>query len=388
MQNFIFHNTTKIIFGKDAENNTAKEIKNIYAKKVFIVYGSKSVKENGLLEKIENILKNENIEYYSFGGVRANPSLEHALEAAKKAIDFNTDFVLAIGGGSVIDTAKAIAHAVANKDIYVWDFFTNKQILSKSIPIGCILTISASGSEMSDAAVLTNKTDSEKRILHSDFNKPAFAIMNPYFTMTLPYYQIACGIVDMMMHTLDRYFGYSDSSNETTDSIAEAILRTIIKNGSIAMKDKNNYDAMSELMWLGSLSHNGLTGLGNNFDFITHRFADEIGAKFDTAHGASLASIWGSWTKYCYKNKNERFIQYSKNVWNIDDDTGLKGIEKTIDYFKEINMPTNFSELGIGIQSDEVLNELTDKCMLGGDFKYFVNFNRDDVYNIFKMSNN
>ena len=366
MQNFIFHNTTKIIFGKDAENNTAKEIKNIYAKKVFIVYGSKSVKENGLLEKIENILKNENIEYYSFGGVRANPSLEHALEAAK----------------------KAIAHAAANKDIYVWDFFTNKQILSKSIPIGCILTISASGSEMSDAAVLTNKTDSEKRILHSDFNKPAFAIMNPYFTMTLPYYQIACGIVDMMMHTLDRYFGYSDSSNETTDSIAEAILRTIIKNGSIAMKDKNNYDAMSELMWLGSLSHNGLTGLGNNFDFITHRFADEIGAKFDTAHGASLASIWGSWTKYCYKNKNEMFIQYSKNVWNIDDDTGLKGIEKTIDYFKEINMPTNFSELGIGIQSDEVLNELTDKCMLGGDFKYFVNFNRDDVYNIFKMSNN
>ena len=242
MQNFIFHNTTKIIFGKDAENNTAKEIKNIYAKKVFIVYGSKSVKENGLLEKIENILKNENIEYYSFGGVRANPSLEHALEAAKKAIDFNTDFVLAIGGGSVIDTAKAIAHAAANKDIYVWDFFTNKQILSKSIPIGCILTISASGSEMSDAAVLTNKTDSEKRILHSDFNKPAFAIMNPYFTMTLPYYQIACGIVDMMMHTLDRYFGYSDSSNETTDSIAEAILRTIIKNGEYFLLAFTHFD--------------------------------------------------------------------------------------------------------------------------------------------------
>ena len=389
MQDFVFNNTTKIIFGKDSEKNICKEIKKLGSKKVFIVYGSGSVKESGLLEKTEKLLKDENIEYLSFGGVRANPSLEHAEEGIKEAIDFNADFILAIGGGSVIDTAKAIAHAAANKETYIWDFFTNKQTVLKSIPIGCILTISASGSEMSDAAVLTNKSLGEKRILHSDFNRPLFAVMNPYLTMTLPYYQIACGIADMMMHTLDRYFGYSESINETTDAIAEAILRTTIKNGSIAMKDKNNYDAMSELMWLGSLSHNGLTWLGNKFDFITHRFADEIGAEFDTAHGASLTSIWGSWTKYCYKDEyaEKRFIQYSKNVWNIDDDTGIKGIEKTIEYFKEINMPVNFSELGIGIQNDEVLNKLTDKCMLGGDFNYFVKFKRDDVYNIFKMSN-
>ena len=388
MQSFVFDNPTKVIFGKDAENNIALEINNFGAKRVFIVYGSKSVKESGLLEKVENILKKANIEYSLFGGVRANPTLLYAKEGIKKAIDFKADFILAIGGGSAIDTAKGVALGVANPNIDIWDFWSGKKEVEKSYPVGCILTISAAGSETSMGAVLTNEDTAEKVGLNVIQNRPKFAIMNPCLTFTLPYYQIGCGIADIMMHTMDRYFGDSEN-NQTTDAIAEAILRTVIKNGLIAMKDKNNYEAMSELMWCGSLSHNNLTGLGANYDMIAHKFGHELSAKFDVAHGASLSVMWGSWAKYCYKDKKERFIQFAKNVWNIEDETGLKGIERTIEYFKEINMPTNFTELKIGIQSEEIINELTDRATKNGtlEFKRFRKLNRKDVFNIFKMAN-
>ena len=388
MQSFVFDNPTKVIFGKDAENNIALEINNFGAKRVFIVYGSKSVKESGLLEKVENILKKANIEYSLFGGVRANPTLSYAKEGIKKAIDFKADFILAIGGGSAIDTAKGVALGVANPNVDIWDFWSVKKEVEKSYPVGCILTISAAGSETSMGAVLTNEDTAEKVGLNVIQNRPKFAIMNPCLTFTLPYYQIGCGIADIMMHTMDRYFGDSEN-NQTTDAIAEAILRTVIKNGLIAMKDKNNYEAMSELMWCGSLSHNNLTGLGANYDMIAHKFGHELSAKFDVAHGASLSVMWGSWAKYCYKDKKERFIQFAKNVWNIEDETGLKGIERTIEYFKEINMPTNFTELKIGIQSEEIINELTDRATKNGtlEFKRFRKLNREDVFNIFKMAN-
>ena len=388
MQSFVFDNPTKVIFGKDAENNIALEINNFGAKRVFIVYGSKSVKESGLLEKVENILKKANIEYSLFGGVRANPTLSYAKEGVKKAIDFKADFILAIGGGSAIDTAKGVALGVANPNIDIWDFWSGKKEVEKSYPVGCILTISAAGSETSMGAVLTNEDTAEKVGLNVIQNRPKFAIMNPCLTFTLPYYQIGCGIADIMMHTMDRYFGDSEN-NQTTDAIAEAILKTVIKNGLIAMKDKNNYEAMSELMWCGSLSHNNLTGLGANYDMIAHKFGHELSAKFDVAHGASLSVMWGSWAKYCYKDKKERFIQFAKNVWNIEDETGLKGIERTIEYFKEINMPTNFTELKIGIQSEEIINELTDRATKNGtlEFKRFRKLSREDVFNIFKMAN-
>ena len=388
MQSFVFDNPTKVIFGKDAENNIALEINNFGAKRVFIVYGSKSVKESGLLEKVENILKKANIEYSLFGGVRANPTLSYAKEGVKKAIDFKADFILAIGGGSAIDTAKGVALGVANPNVDIWDFWSVKKEVEKSYPVGCILTISAAGSETSMGAVLTNEDTAEKVGLNVIQNRPKFAIMNPCLTFTLPYYQIGCGIADIMMHTMDRYFGDSEN-NQTTDAIAEAILKTVIKNGLIAMKDKNNYEAMSELMWCGSLSHNNLTGLGANYDMIAHKFGHELSAKFDVAHGASLSVMWGSWAKYCYKDKKERFIQFAKNVWNIEDETGLKGIERTIEYFREINMPTNFTELKIGIQSEKIINELTDRATKNGtlEFKRFRKLNREDVFNIFKMAN-
>ena len=269
MQSFNLQLPTKVIFGKNAQDSTVSEIKKLNAKKVFIVYGSNRIKENGLLENIENMLKKENIDYTFFNNVKANPLLSHARVGVKKAIEFNADLILGVGGGSVIDTAKAIAIGAANPHVDIWDFWTYKKTLEKTINVGCIVTISAAGSETSTSAVLTNDETLEKRGLNTEFNRPKFAIMNPCYTFTLPYYQIACGIVDIMMHTLDRYFA-DNCFNETTDAIAEALLRVVIKNGIIAMKDKNNYDAMSELMWCGSLSHNTLTGLGNVFDFIAH----------------------------------------------------------------------------------------------------------------------
>lgn len=388
MQNFTFYSPTKVIFGKHTENETAKEIKNFGGKRVFVVYGSKSVKENGLLSGIEDILKRENLVYELFGGVRANPYLSYAREGVKKAIGFNADFILAVGGGSVIDTAKAIAHGAANKDIDIWDFWQGKSKVSHSLPIGVVLTISAAGSETSASSVLTNEETFEKRGLASDFNRPKFAIMNPCLTYTLPYFQVGCGIVDILMHTLDRYFG-DTNHNETTDAIAESILKVTIKNGALAMKNKSDYNSMSELMWAGSLSHNGITGLGIEWDFITHKFGHELSGKFDVAHGASLSTMWGAWALYCYKDNPKRFIEYSKNVWNIDDETGLKGINKTIEYFKSINMPTNFSELGIGIQSKEVIEELANRCTKNGtiSFSHFRPINKEDVVKIFEAAN-
>ena len=389
MQSFNLQLPTKVIFGKNAQENTASEIKKLNAKKVFIVYGSNRIKENGLLDNIENMLKKENIDYTFFNNVKANPLLSHARVGVKKAIEFNADLILGIGGGSVIDTAKAIAIGVANPDVDIWDFWTNKKTLEKTTHVGAILTISAAGSETSISSVLTNDETLEKRGFNTEFNRPKFAIMNPCFTFTLPYYQVACGIVDIMMHTLDRYFA-DNCCNETTDAIAEAILRVVIKNGLIAMKDKTNYDAMSELMWCGSLSHNTLTGLGNESDFIAHKFGHELSAQFDVAHGASLATVWGHWAKYCYDYSDytrERFRKYAKNVWNVDD--ALEGINKTIEYFKQINMPTNFTELGIGIQDDNMLNVLTNGTTKNGSltFKHFRALNKEDVFNIFKSCN-
>lgn len=389
MQSFNLQLPTKVIFGKNAQDSTVSEIKKLNAKKVFIVYGSNRIKENVLLENIENMLKKENIDYTFFNNVKANPLLSHTRVGVKKAIEFNADLILGIGGGSVIDTAKAIAIGAANPHVDIWDFWTYKKTLEKTINVGCIVTISAAGSETSTSAVLTNDETLEKRGLNTEFNRPKFAIMNPCFTFTLPYYQVACGIVDIMMHTLDRYFA-DNFFNETTDAIAEALLRVVIKNGLIAMKDKNNYDAMSELMWCGSLSHNTLTGLGNEFDFIAHKFGHELSAQFDVAHGASLATVWGHWAKYCYDYSDytrERFRKYAKNVWNVDD--ALEGINKTIEYFKQINMPTNFTELGIGIQDDDMLNLLTNRTTKNGSltFNHFRALNKDDVFNIFRSCN-
>lgn len=394
MNSFTFYSPTKIFFGNGISDNVSEYIKSyspdkIFSK-VFIVYGSDRIKKTGLLEKIESNLHESSIEYMAFGGVKANPTLEHAYKGIELSKSFNSELILAIGGGSVIDTAKAIAHGTANPNDDIWDFWTGKTKLSKSLPVACILTIPAAGSECSDSAVLTNTQTTQKRGLSTDLNRPLFSVLDPSLSYTLPKYQIGCGITDIMMHTMDRYF--NPMENEMTDAIAEALLRTVIKYGSVAIKDSHNYDAMSELMWAGTLSHNDLTGLGGKKDFAPHQLGHELSARFDLAHGASLSTVWGSWAKYVYTAKPSRFARFARNVWNIseeDDNTAaINGIKATVDYFKSLGMPTCMSE-SIGIIDEAAIEKLTSGCSRNssrtiGSFKVL---NDKDIREIYKMSN-
>ena len=391
MQSFEYYTPTKVIFGKDKENEIGKVVKGYGANRVFIVYGGGSVKKSGLLDRVEEALKKENIDFEEFGGVKPNPRLDYAREGVKKAIEFKADFILAVGGGSVIDTCKAIAHGSANPDFDIWDIWVKEKPLIKTNKFGVILTISAAGSEMSNSAVLTNEEIGMKQGLSTDLNRPLFAIMNPELTYTLPKYQLTNGIVDIYMHTLDRYFTHT-KGNKMTDGIAEALMRNVLESGKIAFEDQTNYEAMSELMWCGSLSHNGLTGLGAETDFAPHRLGHSLSAKFDVSHGASISTVWGSWANYVYKEEPKRFVQYANNVFGIegsDENTIKEGIESTVEFFKSINMPTCFSELGIGVQDEESLKDITKRCFYKPNTLVgkFLPLDEKKIYDIYVAAN-
>lgn len=392
MQSFTFYSPTEVVFGKDAELKVAQEVIKYGGSRILIVYGGGSVVKSGLLNRVEKSLAKSGLLFESLGGVRPNPVLSFARSAIEKAIQFGADFILAVGGGSVIDTAKAVAHGIANPNIDIWRYWLEEIEIENSLPVGVVLTLSAAGSETSNSAVLTNDETMSKRGLASDFNRPKFAIMNPELTYTLPPYQVACGVADIMMHTLDRYFTLTEG-NELTDEFAEALLRVTIKNGTLALKDLSSYDAMSELMWCGSISHNGLTGLGAVTDFAPHQLGHELSGKFDVAHGASLATVWGSWAEYCYKQKTERFVRFAEKVWGIKeanaDIAARMAIDATVAYFASLGMPTCFTELGIGVQSESVLRELAERCVFYGERKVggFRILDGEDVYQIYKLAN-
>ncbi|MCL2570802.1 MAG: iron-containing alcohol dehydrogenase [Defluviitaleaceae bacterium] len=396
MQSFIQYTPTEIVFGPGVESQTAQLVKKHGGTKVLVVYGTGSIEKSGLLGKITDQLASEGIPHLMHGGATPNPHLSFARAGVKAAIAFGVDFILAIGGGSAIDAAKAVAHGTKNPEIDIWKFWLREEPLTKSLPIGVVLTISAAGSETSNSAVLTNTEEGLKRGLNTDFNRPAFAIMNPELTYTLPRFQISCGITDIMMHTLDRYFSPEANEgkvNEMTDEIAESLLRVVIKNGPLVLQNPEDYQAQSEIMWCGSLSHNGICGLGRTMDFSVHQLGHELGGSFDVAHGASLTTMWGSWARYCLDVNPARFARYARKVWGVtqnDDYTAAKeGIEKTVEYFKSIDMPTCFTELGIGIQSDEVLEQLSYSCVhfgkrLVGSFKPL---KKEDIFAIYKAAN-
>ncbi len=392
MHSFTYYSPTEIIFGKDSLEKLGDQIQKFQPSKVLVVYGSDRILNNGLYEKISSQILERGMEAVRFGGVKPNPTLEHAYEGVELAKEAKVDFILAVGGGSVIDTAKAIAHGCANPDVDIWDFWLGKKKVEKTMPIGVVLTIPAAGSESSNSAVLTDTSKPVKIGLSTDFNRPKFAIMDPTLTYSLPKYQIGCGVTDIMMHTLDRYFNPLD--NELTDAIAEALLRTVIHYGSIAIENSSDYEAMSEIMWAGSISHNGLTGLGGVNDFAPHQLGHEISAKFDFAHGASLAAIWGSWAGYVYKERPERFARYGRNVWGIceedDQKAALAAIEKTVAYFKSLGMPTCLSEgKGIGCQSEEVIRDMANRCSRNGarTIGSFKVLKTEDMYEIYKAAN-
>lgn len=392
MEKFIYYAPTEVVFGKKTELEVGNLVKKYDGTKVLIVYGGGSIVKNGLLERVETTLKTSGISVVLWGGVKPNPRLSHAKAGVELAIKEQVDFILAVGGGSAIDTAKGIAHGTANPDADLWDIWTKRIPIEKSLPIGVILTISAAGSEMSDSAVLTNEEIGKKSGFGTPLNRPKFTIMNPELTFTLPKYQIACGIADIMMHTLERYF-IPNQNNRLTDEIAEGVLRTVIDNGRIAVQNPTDYGAMSEIMWCGSLSHNDITGLGRAKDFSVHKFGHALSAKFDVAHGASLTTIWGHWANYVYENDLERFKHYAKAVWGIETEDAKcaaeEAIERTVAYFKEIGMPTSLSELGVGILDEETLKALSLDATMEGtvELSFIRKLGVDDVYRIFEMAN-
>ncbi len=392
MHSFEYYSPTEIVFGQGAENKLPEKIKKHGGSKVFLVYGGGSVVKSGLLERIEDGLKAAEIPYAELGGVQPNPRMQLAMEGVKQALDFGADMIIGIGGGSVIDTAKAIAHGVANPEHSLRDIWQGKVPLTKTTPVGAVLTIAAAGSETSDSAVLTDEENHKKAGINTDLNRPAFAIMNPELMVTLPKKQIACGGADIIMHTLERYFSHVEDNN-FTDLVAEALMRNVIEEIPRALGNRHDLIAMSELMWCGSVSHNGFTGLGRDRDFSVHKFGHELSAKYDVTHGASLTAVWGSWARYVYKDKPERFARYAEKIWGAvvgtPEEKSRAGIRETEDYFRSIGLPVSLGELGIGELTDEDLEYLADMCTNYGKKKIgtFHPLDRDEVLAIYKMAN-
>ncbi len=393
MQNFQQYTPTEIVFGKDTEKEAGRLAKKWGAHKVMIVYGGGSVVRSGLLDTVKAKLDAEALSYVELSGVKPNPRLSLVEEGVKQALDADVDFLLAVGGGSVIDTAKAISIGAANPDTAIWDIWSGKAPApTKSLRKGVILTIAAAGSETSDSCVITNEAIGKKAGLCSDQNRPDFAIMDPTLTYTLPKYQVACGVVDIFMHTLDRYFTPAEG-NVMTDVIAEGLMRTVIKYGPMVYEKNDNYDAMSEIMWCGSLSHNGITGLGRPRDFSCHKLGHEIGGMFDEAHGATLSAVWGSWARYVYQVNPDRFARYAKEVWDIEkadvNEAALAGIERTEAFFRSLDMPTCIGELSIGVQPDEALKKMAQSGTNNDTVKQgsFKPMGMQDMYEIYRMAN-
>ena len=368
MYNFKFYAPTKVVFGRNTEEQLTDLVREFGGKKLLIHYGGGSVIRSGLLQKVKDQLDSSRISYVSLGGAVPNPRLGLVYQGIELCRREGVDFILAVGGGSAIDSAKAIGYGAANEGD-VWDFYDHKRQASACLPVGVILTLAATGSEMSDSSVITREEGLVKRGYNSDLCRPRFAIMDPELTMTLPDYQTACGCTDIMMHTMERYFT-NGGNMEITDALAEGLLRTVKENALILSRDPGNYDARAEVMWAGSLSHNGLTGCGSDGgDWASHKLEHEIGGLFDVAHGAGLAAIWGSWARYVYRDCLSRFRKFAVNVMGVaetgsDEEIALKGIEAMEDFYRQIHMPTNLHELGIE-PTEEQMADMAHKCAVG-----------------------
>ena len=389
MENFQYYTPTKIIFGRGAEEQTGQLAAEQGCKKVLVHYGGGSVVRSGLLERIYRSLDAIGISYVSLGGVVPNPRLSLVYEGIRLARKEQVDFILAVGGGSVIDSAKAIGYGVANEGD-VWDFYEKRRTAKACLPIGVVLTIAAAGSEMSDSSVITKEEGWLKRGYSSNYARARFAVMNPELTMTLPKYQTASGCVDIMMHTMERYFNHSENM-EMTDGISEHLLRTVMKNAKILMNEPDNYQARAEVMWAGSLSHNGLTGCGTGGgDWASHQLEHELGGMFDVAHGAGLAAVWGSWARYVMDAAPERFAKFAVNVMGVEPEaeklkTAQKGIEAMEDFYRALDMPVCIGDMGIEL-TEEQMRELAEKCSHFGKrtIGCIKKLDQEDMYQIYK----
>lgn len=368
MNNFEYCVPTRVIFGRDTQKRAGELIKEYGFRKVMIHYDGGSVKRSGLLDQVTASLREAGIEMVLFGGVQANPTLSKALEGMEICRREGVDFILAVGGGSVIDSAKCIADGAPNPEIDPWKFFMKEAVPPKALPHGNILTLSASGSETSQSCVITNEENGLKRGFNCPAHRPLFAVCNPELTFTVSRFQTGCGTVDILMHTLERYLGGTTKDTALTDRIAEGLMKAVIEAGTAADLNPEDYEARATLMWAGSLSHNDLTGLGREVMMTVHQLEHELSGKYpEVAHGAGLSALFCSWARYVCRDDPMRFAQLAVRVWDVEMNfenplkTALDGIQRIEDYFKSLNMPVRLSELAADVKEAD-FDEMAEKC--------------------------
>ena len=393
MKDFNYYAPTEVVFGEQSEEQVAALVKKYGGTKVLLHYGGKSAERSGLLDKMSRLLTEGGIPFVTLGGVVPNPRLSLARQGIELCRKEGVDFILAVGGGSVIDSAKCIAYGVS-MDGDVWDLYIGKAEAPKTmLPVASVLTIPAAGSEMSEASVITNEDGDVKIGYSNNMSRPKFAIMNPRRTMTLPPYQTAAGVTDMMMHTMERYFTHDDDMDVTT-AIAESLLRSMKDAIFAVLKNPEDYRYRAQIMWAGSVMHNGLTGCGQQDDWATHQLEHELSAMFDVTHGAGLAAVWPSWARYVMHENLSRFVRFAVNVMDVPNDftdpegTALKGIEAMERFYRAIGMPVNIKELIGRDVSDDEIKVMARKCSRDyqrtcGSFKVL---NVEDMEAIYRMA--
>lgn len=389
MLNFEFYIPTRFVFGADAELKAGEMVKKLNGTTVLIHYGSGSAVKSGLIARIEQSIVDAGLTAVLLGGALPNPRDDVVYEGIALARARGVDFVLGVGGGSAIDSAKAIANGVPYEGDF-WDFYCGKATPVKSLPIGCVLTLAAAGSESSNSSVIVQASTKTKRGANLEIQRPQFALMNPALTMTLPPYQTACGVTDMMAHILERYFT-NTAGVEVTDRIAEGLLLTIIEAGRIAMKEPADYNARAQLMWAGTLAHNNTCGVGREGDWASHQIEHELSGLYDVAHGAGLAVVLPAWMRYTLKHDPKRFAQLAVRVWGVapgadDEATGLKGIEAFEAFLTEIDMPVTFAQLGAQGSDIPYLAEHTKRNNGGTHCGFFVPLDSQAIEALLKIA--
>lgn len=389
MDNFTFYSPTKFVFGKDTENQAGQLVKDFGGSKVLLHFGGQSAKKSGLVDRVTTSLKNSGLEFVELGGVHPNPLdtlVYEGIEICKKE---GIDFILAVGGGSVIDSAKAIAMG-ACYDGDFWDFYSGKAQAKKALPVGTVLTIAAAGSEGSGDSVITKKEGMFKRGASGECIRPKFSILNPALTQTLPPYQTAAGATDIMAHVCERYFT-NTKDVETTDRLCEAVLLAMINETPKVIANPNDYEARANIMWAGMVAHNNIVGVGRDQDWNSHGIEHELSGLYDCTHGAGLAVIMPAWMTYVYKHDVKRFAQWAVRVWNCKMDfnnpekTALDGIQAFKDFLKSIGMPSKMSEVGGKEEDIPTLVKnfgLAEGQTTGG----FVHLNSEDIANIYRLA--
>lgn len=372
MKDFNFYAPTQVVFGKESEERLPELVRHYGGRKVLIHYGGGSAERSGLLGKVRTMLDTNGFNWVELGGVVPNPLLSKVYEGISLCRNEQVDFILAVGGGSVIDSAKAIAYGVCY-DGDVWDMWDGKAVPEACLPVGVMLTIPAAGSEMSNSCVITKDEGLVKRGINSDLCRCKFAIMNPERTFTLPPYQTAAGATDIMMHTMERYFNPHQDMT-LTDNLSEALLRTVKECTYAVMSNPEDYRNRAQIMWAGSLAHNDLTECGTMKDFATHRLEHELSALYGVTHGAGLAAIWPSWARYVMRQEENvpRFVRFAVNVMGVDNDfsdprgTAERGIQAMERFYHDIGMPTSIHELLGREISDDGVALMVDKASRGG----------------------